>query len=47
MAVLIILIIAGIAAIFCLIAGIVFLLAASNEMQLPDIEDVEISEDMI
>ena len=47
MAVLIILIIGVIAAMFCLIVGIVCLLAASNEMQLPDIEDVEISEDMI
>jgi hypothetical protein len=47
MAVIILLIIVGIAAMFCLIAGIVCLLAASNEIQLPDIEDIEISEDMI
>jgi hypothetical protein len=40
MEVTIILIIAGIAAMLCLIAGIICLLAASNENQLPDIEDV-------
>lgn len=47
MAVIITLIIVGIAAMFCLIAGIACLLAASNEIQLPDIEDIEISEDVI
>ena len=47
MAVTILLTIVGIAAIFCLIAGIACLLAASAEIQLPDIEDVEVSEDVV
>jgi uncharacterized membrane protein YuzA (DUF378 family) len=46
MAVTIILIIVGIAAVLCLIAGIICLLAASDENQLPDIEDVEVREEV-
>ena len=47
MAVIIILVIVGLAAVICLIGGIACLLTASNEIELPDIEDVDISEDMI
>ena len=42
MAVIILLIIVGIAAMLCLIAAIACLLAASDENHLPDIDDVEV-----
>jgi hypothetical protein len=41
----ILLIIVGIVAILCLFGAVTCLLAASRENQLPDIEDVEISEE--
>ena len=47
MVVITLLIIVGIAAMFCLIEGIVCLLAASNENQLLDSEDVEVLEDVV
>ncbi len=47
MVVIILLIIVGIAAMFCLIEGIACLLAASDENQLPDSEDVEFVEDVV
>ena len=40
----ILLIIAALAAVYCLCAAIACLLAASREIELPDIEDVEIIE---
>ena len=47
MAVIILLTIAGIAAMFCLIAGIACLMAAFGETELPDTEDVQIVEDRV
>ena len=47
MVVIIILSIVGLAAVICLVAGIACLLAASKEIQLPDIEDVEVLEDLV
>lgn len=47
MVVIILLIIVGIAAMFCLIGGIACLLAAADENQLPDSEDVEFVEDVV
>jgi hypothetical protein len=47
MVVIILLIIVGIAAIFCLIEGIICLLAASDENQLPDSDDIEGVEDVV
>lgn len=47
MVVIILLIIVGIAAMFCLIEGIACLLAASDENQLPDSEDVEVLKDVV
>jgi len=38
------LIIVAIAAIYCLFAAIICLVAASREIELPDIEDIEIVE---
>jgi hypothetical protein len=38
------LIIVAIAAAYCLFAAIVCLMAASKEIELPDIEDIEITE---
>ncbi|MBW2584870.1 MAG: hypothetical protein JRE36_15155 [Deltaproteobacteria bacterium] len=40
----ILLIIAVIAAVYCIFAAIVCLVAASREIELPDIEDIEIGE---
>jgi hypothetical protein len=40
----ILLIIAALAAIYCLFAAIVCLVAASREIELPDIEDIEIAD---
>jgi energy-converting hydrogenase Eha subunit H len=43
----ILLIILGMVAILCLFGVIAFLLASSGECQLPDIEDIEVVEDMV
>jgi hypothetical protein len=40
------LIVAGIAAIACLFAVFLYLIAVSREMQLPDLEDIEILEEV-
>lgn len=42
----ILLIVIGIVALFCLFDAIRCLLVASRESQLPDIEDIEIEEDL-
>ncbi|MGW8302987.1 MAG: hypothetical protein ACWGNO_13005 [Desulfobacterales bacterium] len=40
----ILIIVALIAAVYCIIAAIACLVAASREIELPDIEDIEITE---